>query len=140
MKAFFDRATVRIQDVVGPEGRGLYGGKTIADYGDSVVIMDLDEAESMVRAKYIEPPKRITKERFWWMLEVLPPCKWARRSGAEAFHISERIYADLVSWVVRVGDDYWELVDSDKLTFDEVVHRVFFASPETLDNVLRSEE
>lgn len=57
-------------------------------------------------------PKRITKERFYDMFEVLAPCRWRTRPGGEVFHVSERLTGNLVSWFLRSGNDYFECVQS----------------------------
>jgi hypothetical protein len=57
-----------------------------------------------------KPPQEITRERFWEMLEVLPPRKWQGMGTAfESFHVSERLSGDVVSWFVRIGDRYFQV-------------------------------
>jgi hypothetical protein len=52
-------------------------------------------------------PKQITKERYWEMLEVLPPCRWTNGR----FHVSERLTGNLVSWFAQKGDLYFEFTE-----------------------------
>lgn len=61
----------------------------------------------------ITDPLEITRERYWEMLEVLPPCKWRKRGCWEMFHISERLTGNLVSWFATDGDKYYEFTDQD---------------------------
>jgi len=129
---FFDHATKMWLDAVmiHDDGvmRGKYGGKTLEEYQfdheGPVEVLDWEEATAIHRSKYLTPPKQVTQERFWEMLEVLPPCKWNHSKSAESFFVSERITLDLVSWFVRLGDEYWELIASDKLNHDDVVNLV----------------
>lgn len=122
---FFDTTHSDIIDEVMPDGRGRYGGRTLteyqAEYRGEVIIISSDEAVERHKAKFMKPVRQVTKERFWDMLEVLPPCRWWRESAAESFFVSERITYDLVSWFVRLGDKYYELVASDKLNHHDVV-------------------
>jgi len=55
--------------------------------------------------------KEITQDDWFWKLECLPPCQWKMVGGVELFHMSERICFNLVSWLGRIGDQYFELVD-----------------------------
>jgi len=69
----------------------------------------------------IKPPWRIDEKRFWYLLEVLPPCKWRRMSDGESFHISERLSGSIVTWAVRIGSDYFELQDDEHKPHAELV-------------------
>lgn len=64
----------------------------------------------------ITDPVEITRERYWDMLEVLPPCRWYNRGRYRAFHVSERLTNNLVSWFVEDGDKYWEFTDEATLS------------------------
>ena len=133
---FFDPVNKRVWDYANPDAEGVYrseyAGKTLAEYefeGDNLILLDIDTAIERHRAKYMEPPKRIGEARFTYLLEVLPPCRWRRGNFAESFFVSERITMDLVTWAVRLGDpkgspEYWELVESDRLTHEDIVRKV----------------
>lgn len=114
-------------DIVRPDGRGMYSGKTldefIFEYGD-VSIVDQEVAIQYDRNRRITPPKEIDEKRFDWLLNCLPPCKWGRFGDGEAFHMSERITHDIVTWCVRLGDKLYSFDDTDKLTAREAVDRV----------------
>ena len=114
-------------DVVRPDGRGLYSGKTLEEfkfeYGD-VTIVDQEIAIQHDRNRRITAPVEISEERFHDMLECLPPAKWHRLRGAESFHISERIAYDIVDWFVRIGDKFYNFADTDSLSAEQVVSRV----------------
>jgi hypothetical protein len=65
-------------------------------------------------------PTPITEDRFVYMLDILPPCRWMRGDHVEWFHISERLSGNLVEWFVRVGDAHYSFVDEATLTSQQV--------------------
>lgn len=71
----------------------------------------INEYEKLLISEF----KEIDSERFFYMLEVLPPCKWSTVSNVELFHVSERITGNLVSWFFKKGDQYFEKVDRDNV-------------------------
>lgn len=74
----------------------------------------------------IQPPHKITEERFFYMLEVLPPCRWSTYRSMESFHVSEHLSGDVVSWFARLGaDEFWEMQDLHTLS-KEVLSDKFF--------------
>jgi len=114
-------------DVVRPDGRGQYSGKTLDDFRlehADVQIVDSEVSVQHDRNRRITPPVEITQERFWELLECLPPCKWKRGVDGEAFHISERITYDIVDWCVRIGEKYYSFQDTDKMSADEAIKKV----------------
>lgn len=74
--------------------------------------------------KNTKPVTEVTQERFWEMLEVLPPCKWNRGGSEETFHVSERLWDNYVSWFTRIGERYFECTDTDTRRHVEIVARV----------------
>lgn len=64
----------------------------------------------------ITKPERISRERYWEMLEVLPPCRW----GGGFFHVSERITGSLVSWFLEADGKYWEFTNLDYIKQSEL--------------------
>jgi len=71
----------------------------------------IDEFTRQHEQSLISEPALITQERFYEMLEVLPPCRWHNCGGFEVFHISERLTGNLVSWFAHNGANYFEFVD-----------------------------
>ncbi len=51
--------------------------------------------------------QEITKQKFHDMMEILPPCKWGTFDNVEMFHISERIYGNIVSWYFKYNNKYY---------------------------------
>lgn len=82
-----------------------------------------------LRANNGSDPVEVTEERFWEMLEVLPPCKWTRLHGSESFYISEAETMNLHTWLVRIGTNHYELVAPNNLTHEEILARVFARFP-----------
>jgi hypothetical protein len=66
-------------------------------------------------------PKEVDAERWWDMLEVLPPSRWTRAGGTESFHVCEYLSGNFVSWFVRIGERYFELQDVDTMKHGELV-------------------
>jgi hypothetical protein len=85
-----------------------------------------------LRANNGSAPERVDQSRFWDMLEVLPPCKWTRLRGSESFYISEAETTNLHTWMVRIGQDHFEMVAPNSLTHEEVLARVFASFPALL--------
>jgi|GEM_PF-6097072 len=107
---FYIPGSMHLQDTVNPETMLSHiGNKSISEYQvdkPNMVCIEFDDAMKQIEkaelSTYIEPKAQaITEERWYEMLGVLPPCKWASRAGVEFFHISERMTGDIVSWYTR---------------------------------------
>ena len=85
---------------------------------------ELDELIKIHMESLRTDPKAITKQRYWDMLEVLPPCRWQMAGMWEVFHVSERLTGNLVSWFasgrLNGKEFYFELVDYDNITLDDL--------------------
>ena len=71
-----------------------------------------------------QPAQEITGDRFYEMLECLPPCSWYRGAIVEYFYVCERLTFNLVSYFCRIDDRYFEFIDYDNKTHDEVLDRI----------------
>jgi hypothetical protein len=80
-----------------------------------------------------EPAHEITREKFWDMLEVLPPLKWTRKVRTESFMISEAETGDLHSFFARFRETYWEMVLPRSATHRDVMNCVEFAIQKELE-------
>lgn len=110
------------------DGRGIYSGKTLdefkAEYPD-IQIVDDEVSVQHDRARCITAPREITEDAYTYLLECLPPCKWGRGAeGGSAFHVSERITYDIVTWCVKLGDKHYRFDDTDQLNVTQAVQRV----------------
>jgi hypothetical protein len=75
-----------------------------------------------------EPARQITRDRFWHLLEVLPPAHWTRRADTESFMVIECETANLYTWCARVGNDdeatYWEMIAPQDCTHWDILRAV----------------
>lgn len=69
-----------------------------------------EEFEKAQHDYYMKPLTEITEERFYDMLNVLPPHNWSRGERFEFFTMSERLVGSLTSMFVRLGNSYYEKV------------------------------
>lgn len=115
-------------DVQAENGNGLYSGMTLQqlekEYGQ-VEIITPELASERIEAEYTTLPEEITEERFWYLLDVLPPCKWFRNgASSEAFHVSERVNLSIVTWAIRIGPRYFSMDRTDKTSPAEAITMV----------------
>lgn len=119
------------QSVINPDGTIAYtDGLTVDTYeaanGFPVRVVGDDEFNEMIQEfvnGLISAPVEITEERFWEMLEVLPPSKWTHHDGIEMFHVCERITHNLVSWFAHLGDRFFECTARDNINRDELADK-----------------
>jgi hypothetical protein len=71
-----------------------------------------------------EPPKEITRQRFWELLEVLMPADWTQAGTTESFRVIECQTEDLYTWCARVGDRYYEMICPKKTTHAKIMKLV----------------
>jgi hypothetical protein len=106
--------------------RGHYGKKTLEqtrlEYLDAVY-MPFEDASKLMDEKNTLPVSEITKEDFWYFLEVLPPNQWIQESGCESFKMSEHWSGPITSIYARIGKRYFTLRDNYKLPHDEIMKR-----------------
>jgi len=121
-----------VQSVLTKDGTVAYtDGQTIPEYeaerGIKVEVISEDQLNALLEKHHdslITKPKRITKARYWDMLECLPPCRWGTVGGFEVFHVSERLTHNLVSWFANQGDKYWEFTDRDNLSAADIANKL----------------
>lgn len=51
--------------------------------------------------------EEITEEKFYYMLECLPPCRWHTHKGVELFYISEAYTSNLHSFGAKLNGKYY---------------------------------
>ena len=126
---FFNPASGRVTDVQHPaSGCGGYSGLTCeqlnARDGVSHLLLTWDEASAQVeaadRARYCKPPVEVSQERADEALNCLPPFRWTIQyaSSWEAFAIGEPLTDRLVTWFVRLGRLWFELVEDRMIDYD----------------------
>jgi hypothetical protein len=87
---------------------GQYSGKTFeelsARYDSPLALVDNVAYQRLyhihLQGKCTKPIE-ITEERFFELLEVLPPCRWSKYGRFEVFHISERLEGNIVTWCAK---------------------------------------
>ena len=72
-------------------------------------------------------PIACTAERFDEMLNILPPCQWDRVRGVEMFHMSERLYGNVVTWFFNYYGDYYTCDQLATTPRDELAEMVINA-------------
>ena len=108
-------------------GFGRYSGKPIAALmaeNPGAILVDRETQEESIRSAARTDPKRITRDRFDDMLEIMPPDHWNRRGGSESFNLIEHTVLDVAATFVRIGDEYWEFEDRADLPHSERVARI----------------
>lgn len=91
---------------------------------------EVDRMEAAYTAQQVTAPSPISEEKYWDLLEVLPPCRWSHAGGVEFFHVSERVRGNLVTWCAHVGDLYLSWVDLATRTNQEIIAAIMAAKKE----------
>jgi hypothetical protein len=90
--------------------------------------METMERYEAMRANNGEPAQQVDEQRWWDMLEVLPPENWTRRADSESFMVIECQTANLYTWMVRVGSGdaatFWEMVAPNNATHHDLLRHV----------------
>lgn len=127
--------TNRIIDFV--EGYGTTSSalsRLMPEYGPDLVVLPFADAHRRYEEQFKSPPVSISPERYWEMLEVLPPYGFVNRGMEESFKLCERTAGNITAIFARVGDRHFELSDSIFLNHDTIIARVrnceAFKSPE----------
>jgi hypothetical protein len=71
--------------------------------------------------------KKVDEERYWYMLNVLPPARWHTTQGIELFHLSERLTGNIVSWIARFHNSYFEFAHYANATDETLIAKVLEA-------------
>lgn len=93
------------------------------EYPDAQV-MSFDAGFAAMEAAFVSEPQEVTEHYFTDMLNVLPPHRWYRDPGAEAFAMCERSFGSITRWLVRVGTSYYSFEDRVTLSHREVFEKV----------------
>ena len=117
--------TMRLRSTLDPQYVGpdewicVYGRKTLQEMIDArevspaAVMVSFDEAmklhDEAMRKIYCTGPKEISKERWWELLEVLPPERWERIGDAEIFMMPECIASTIYTFGVRIRERYFSI-------------------------------
>jgi len=119
-------------DVINPEtGRTWIQGQTPEEVqarcpGAQLMTCAAFDASrgTALAARFLRPPVEINEERWFDMLEVLPPEDWHRGAGSESFKMCERTDGEWTGCFVRIGVRYWELTRKASTPHAELVDMV----------------
>lgn len=99
----------------------MYGGETLDELkakgavSPEAFVCPWEEAsrlsDNLARQRYCKGPSRVTKERWWDMLEVLYPARWEHLAGSEVFMMPECITGTFYTFGVRIGEDYFSITE-----------------------------
>ena len=92
---------------------------------ENLVALEWDEYET----KYLNPWhdslktdwQEITKDRYWEMLEVLPPVRWHKFTGGDFFFISEATTGSLHSHFCQYHGRYYERMADIRDSYDQIM-------------------
>src|SRR5690606_10769479 len=78
---------------------------------ENLIVVDDDQLDEVLNAfnhnTYLDAaPQRITAERFFELLEVLPPANYLQTGSFERFNMIEHTHHNITQQVVRYGEDY----------------------------------
>ncbi|MCR9254744.1 MAG: hypothetical protein NXI16_01460 [Alphaproteobacteria bacterium] len=104
-----------------PNGTVAYsGGLTVEEYiaesQDPIEVLTDEQFTDKLNAYHqslITRPEEITEERWFDLLECLPPARWHRHRGVEMFHMSERITDNIVQWCAKLNGKFYGWQDRD---------------------------
>lgn len=74
---------------------------------DNWTILTEKQYEAKQRALYIKPPKEITEERFYEMLDVMPPLRWVTRNGVQSFILAEPLDLNYYTQFAKYNGKYY---------------------------------
>lgn len=125
---FVEKGTMRVIDVVMPDGTGKFTGKAqeaIAEkFKVELEVIGDEVLRGRVLAECCTKPERVTEDDFYDALECLPPMNWRGRGYTESFMIPEAYMDDIHSCYVRIGEGYYTLRTTASTSHDELVKQV----------------
>ena len=108
-----------------------YGGETLDELksqgkvSPEAFVCPWEEAlrltNDLARQRYCKGPSRVTKERWWELLEVLYPERWEHLEGAEIFMMPECLTGNLYLFGVRIGEDYFSVNEDCNIPAERLV-------------------
>jgi hypothetical protein len=108
-----------------------YGGETLEELksqgkvSPEAFVCPWEEAsglsDDLARQKVCNGPSRVTKERWWELLEVLYPARWEQLEGSEVFMVPECITSTIYTFGVRIGEDYFSINEDQDIPAERLV-------------------
>jgi hypothetical protein len=113
--------------------RCTYGHQTLEELiaeskvSPEAVLLPWKEAEArsleLARQRLCKGPQRISRERWWELLEMLYPARWEATSNSEVFMVPECITIDLYTFGVRINEDYFSITESCEIATSDLVQQ-----------------
>ena len=121
---FWEPGSPHAIDPIHPHtGLGIYSGETLEQVRErypKATVATLDMILEAEAKAYKSEPVRIDRERWDYMLNVLPPVQWANRNGAETFKMSEMTSGTITTILCRIGERYFEMADDYWTSHDDI--------------------
>lgn len=128
MQCFYEPGSEYVIDTIGENGlSSVYqeSPEEIRRRYPRAEIWNFDEAwkevERIQYETYISAPKEITEERWYDMLDILPPMQWRKGCDTETFLLRETLTLDLHLIFCRIGARYFEMTDRRSLSHEQIV-------------------
>lgn len=129
----WEKGNFWIIDTVEKNGRTTINDMTLEEVRKEkgkkeIVILTPEEWEieisKLQNSQYLEPKAEIIEEERWWdMLNCMPPSKWHHASGIEFFHVCERMIGDIVSWYGCCDDEYKHFYGLSTMSDEDLVNK-----------------
>ena len=118
-----------IIDAINPEtGKTWINGNTESEVlakNPTAIKLDFETAakdiSDAMHAEYCNGPKEITKDQWFYALEVLPPVDWRGDFNTESFKMSERLCGNITAIYCRIGSKYYETNESIYTKHEDIV-------------------
>lgn len=108
----FCTQTARAIDILKPgEDADARIAALACDYGASLTLLTAEDALTRAEAPSISDCKEISEDRFYEMLNILPPAGWKTDSDGESFKMCEYTSGRITAIFVRIGERYVTLSD-----------------------------
>ena len=97
-RAYYQESIRHYEEIIAESGNGEndYWLNCLNTQKAIVASLQIEtEAEYLSRSErfYLEPPaQEVTEDRYWDMLEVLPPCAFTSNADYEMFYVSEALH------------------------------------------------
>lgn len=135
---FYERGETGAIDKIDPfTGRGIYSKKNIDELRlkyPNVCILTYeqvnDQIDEALKEKYpLLDAKEITEEKYYEMLECLPPMQYKTGAKAITFKLEEMTCGNITSGFLHLksNDKYYQMNVRYKTTHDEMVNATIFS-------------
>lgn len=128
---FANHKTAQVFDEVMEDSKGeLFGAwsklsfQEIIDQNPDVILARIEEYDLLHHEHYSTQPVQVTEERYWEMLEVLPPLDMHTSNLGTTFKMIERYSGNITDIFAQIGDIYWNFRDRDSMRHEEIIEKI----------------